>query len=228
MKRIATFLLLPCFALAGSPPIGDLQAYSPSLAGLITTYKSQVPVLTQYAEQQDFRLPHEKLAIVAHELIHIASAGNSGYWNNGQILEGYRQENWAGIQNRQLVPTASEQSQLAPVWEAYWKQTPDNRLGNILDEINAYSLTVGFVCRYEPKVSEKQTDPLIGHLTLLNVYLRTYRQLMPTRYKQLQSSRVTRGIIESMASQGWRALAGCGVSRINNQEEIALFLNLKK
>ncbi|MCD5327844.1 hypothetical protein ACFFU8_09585 [Chromobacterium piscinae] len=227
MKRLLPILLLPCLAAAGPMPLSDLHNFNASIAALHQIYKQQVPALTKYAEQQDFQHPYEKLAIVSHELIHIASAANVGYWSNGQILAGYEPAYWVGLKNRQIQPTADEQGQLAAVWEGYVKRTPNNTLGNVLDEINAYSSTVGFVCKHAPQDAVRQIAPLMGHLTLMNAYLRNYRLVLPNRYSQLQQNLVIKSIIESMATQGWKALANCKIDRIDHQEEVLRFLNAR-
>ena len=224
MHKFLACLLIAIANPVWATPLEDLQAFSPTLATLPAEYPQQVPQLQTYAKSQDFTDPHEQLTVVVHELIHIASAAHQGYWVRGTIYDGYTRHYWQGLKASDVDPTPGERNQMAAILNNYWERNPANDMGNVVDEINAYGETVPFVCAYAPTRASRQVQPLIGHLTLLNAWLRAFRTLNHSRYVELQSTNATRGIIDLTVHQAWQTLSQCGVRQISHQEEIQTFL----
>ncbi|WP_205182623.1 hypothetical protein [Burkholderia sp. LMG 13014] len=226
LKLVAPIAMLAALVSpVQATPQTDLERFSPALAALQAEYPEQVLQLQAYARSQDFTEPHEQLAIVSHELIHVASAAHDGYWINGTIYEGYQSQLWKGISAGDVTPSPDERNQMAPILNNYWERNPSNDLGRVIDEINAYGETTAFVCLYARERASRQTGPLIGHLTLLNAWLRAFRTNAPDQYARLKTTNTTRGIIGLTVNQAWHALASCGVQQIRHQDEVQLFLN---
>ena len=131
-----------------------------------------LPTLQRYVVQQGFSEPHEQAAVIAHELIHIESARLGAFWISGQGFDGYLASDWPPTVGRDLQLTGAEKAQLGVLYESYLLRNPATTLSNVLDELNAYSQTAGFVCLHFPAGAAKQTGPLLGHLALANAFLK--------------------------------------------------------
>lgn len=211
---------------AKADPIDELEKQEPSLYKLYVDSKQYSGPLGDYARQQGFRNPYENLGTVVHEMIHIASAMHVGFFIQGVYYEPYLRNNaWPSLKNRDIAPFLypDEQSVISSV---YLPSTPDNSVGNILDEINAYSHVAGFICRNEPQSSKKQAINLSGHLSLLGAHLRASRTRLPTEYHNLLAMRESAGAIDTIYRRSIQALAACGVlaSRASDSE-ITYFLD---
>lgn len=218
--RLILVLAMVGPAHAALDPIHALKQQEPGLYRLFLESNEYAKQLVGYANQQGFRQPFENLGTAVHEMIHIASAIHAGFFIDGVYYEPYLRSNaWPGLKNSDvgnfLLP--EERSLISSV---YLPNTPKNNLGNVLDEINAYSHVTGFICRNEPASAGKQVHNLTGHMFLLEAYLRAARTRLPEDYLKLGASRESRGAIETLYTRAVDALKACGVpeSRIPGRE----------
>lgn len=165
-----------------------------------------------YAAQQGFFEPENVLATTLHELIHIDSAAHQGYSVAGTYLAPYvSHQSWPFLNNADVSAYLSppEKSALGLIHSSYIRLTPQNRLGNVLDEINAYTQTVPFLCQEAPGQSITHLNNLVGHLTLVEFYLRTLRERFPEQYRKLTANRVSRGALETLVANAYKTLNLC-------------------
>lgn len=195
---------------AGAVPADVLQVQAPSLFRLYQEYAGYQPALREYANRQGFRAPFENLATVVHEMIHIASAVHAGFFIDGVYYEPYVVKSaWPALTNSDIMGSLLPEER-GVISAFYLPSTPRNTMGNILDEINAYSHVAGFVCLNEPGSGVKQVHNLAGHMLLLEAYLRQARTRLPADYIKLAASRVSRGAIETLYFRAVAALKACG------------------
>lgn len=213
--------------LAGSP-LNQLRIQYPSLYKLYISNQQLAATLSAYAEAQGFRLPYEKLATELHEMIHIDSAAHQGYFIDGIYYEPYvNQAAWPGVSNQDIAPHMLP-AERGLIFTNYVLGLPANHLGNVVDEINAYSHVVEFVCRNEPPSASKQVASLLGHLQLQEAYLRTLRIAKPDEYKLLARNLESRGAMVEITNRAWLALQSCGVEPgAIPSTEIEVFVALK-
>lgn len=218
--RLILVLAMVGQAHAAPDPVDALKQQEPGLYRLFLESNGYAKQLAAYANQQGFRQPYENLGTTVHEMIHIASAVHAGFFIDGVYYEPYlRADAWPELKNSDvgnfLLP--EERSLISSV---YLPNTPKNNLGNVLDEINAYSHVAGFICRNEPASADKQVHNLAGHMFLLEAYLRAARTRLPADYMKLGASRESRGAIETLYTRAVDALKACRVpdSRIPGRE----------
>lgn len=220
MRSIGILLLALVSNSLAASPLNDLKEESPSVYQLVNDYSKYQAGFTAYAAQQGFRRPYEKLATVAHEMIHLASATHAGYFIDGVYYEPYiGAEHWPSLRNRDVAPLMRTEER-GLIHSVYMRATPDNNLGNILDEVNAYTHVLPFVCKHEAESAPRQAQNLIGHLHVVEAYLRVARTSRPTEYAALQKNRLSSGAIVTITSRAWAALQGCGLpsAQLPNQE----------
>lgn len=209
---ICAFLLAFGMAVNSSTasPVGDLERQEPALYKLYRDSKTYAVALSNYAAQQGFQQPYEKLGTTVHEMIHINSAIHAGFFIDGTYYEPYlRGDAWPALTNQDIKPYLLS-DELSLISAVYMPNTPRNTIGNILDEINAYSHVAKFICRNEPQSRGKQMRNLSGHLSLLKAYLRISRTFLPGEYAKLAGSRESGGAIETLYARAVRAMQFCG------------------
>jgi hypothetical protein len=196
---------------AADEPLARLKAQAPILAQLYERYPNYRATLENYADRQDFKQPYERLATVVHELIHIDSYVHQGYFIDGVYYEPYlKPDKWPAVHNRDVAPYVLPAEQ-GVVYQHYMLVTPSNTLANIVDEINAYSHVIEFVCRNEPQSAHKQAQDLYGQLQLGNAYIRYLRERAPAQYQAFWSSREAKGVYLLVMQRAQKALRNCGV-----------------
>lgn len=205
-----------------------LRSGYPALYKLYQSYPSYRPAFTDYANRQGFRRPVENLATVVHELIHIDSSTHQGFFIDGIYYEPYlRRDAWPSPTNEQVKPYLLEPER-GVIYRFYLLNTPQNHLGNVVDEINAYGHVLPFVCRNEPDSTDKQVKNLIGFLHLTEGYLRTLRTGLPAEYLRFSGQKEARGVFGLAVQKAWNALHDCGVSDgAIPAQEARFFLNTK-
>lgn len=194
---------------AAEQPAELLAKQEPKLHVLMQKYQSHLPQLARYAGAQGFVQPVERLATVMHELVHIDSAAHQGYYIDGVYYEPYLDGSaWPALTNgavlHQLLP--AEQSAAS---QRYATITPQNTLGNVVDEINAYAHVLPFSCRNEPDTAGKQVNLLVGFLNLGEAYLRTLRTRLPEEYSRLRANQASRGALLLVTERAYTALSKC-------------------
>lgn len=210
-RQLLWVLLLVVQGAFASSPLQILREHYPALFRLHQNYPGHHQVFENYAVQQGFAEPVERLATVIHELIHVDSAAHMGFFIDGVYYEPYvAASHWPRVNNQQLAQFTNLAGAGA-VFHRYVLNTPTNHLGNVIDEINAYAHVLPFVCAHEPKNAQKQTDNLIGFLFLVENYLRVLRTVFPDEYRRLTTSREAKGAFGLVVSRAWRALQGCRV-----------------
>ncbi len=213
-RKIASFIVAASIAGAcfgQTQPLEALRQQAPALHKLYVENSSYAAQLGEYASRQGFRQPYENLGTVVHEMIHVASAVHDGFYIEGIYYEPYvHREAWPALTNSDVgkYMVAEERGVISSV---YMPNTPKNNLGNVLDEINAYSHVAGFICRNEPSSADKQVRNLAGLLQVEEAYLRVARTMLPTEYMRMAAARETRGAIETLYGRAVDALRACGV-----------------
>lgn len=197
---------------SAAEPLDTLKSANPGLYALYSNYQAYHEGLGDYAARQGFRRPYEHLATVVHELIHIDSAVHQGFYIEGTYYEPYLAAGaWPSLNNEQVRPYLTEPERSSNIYRLYVLNTPSNHLGNIVDEINAYSHVAPLVCVYERESAEKQSRNLTGFLHLVEGYLRTLRTRLPGEYQRLREHREARGALTLILERAWAALRVCGV-----------------
>jgi len=212
LRIVFTLLLwLLCVPIHGAELSEALSEFA-HLQKLYQTYPLYRDQLSQYAIRQGFTRPVENLATVVHENIHIDSAAHDGYFVDGIYYEPYlRREAWPHLTNSQ-VGAALLSGEKGLISNVYVRNAPNNHLGNVVDEINAYTHVLPMVCRFEPESKGKQITNLTGFLNLAEGYLRTMRTNLPREYARLSGNREARGAFTLIVQRAWTALRDCGVS----------------
>lgn len=204
--------IVPCSLAANDEPLEALKQQNPTLYNLFRQYDSLEKTLSKYASNQGFRSPFENLGVMIHEIIHISSATNAGFYLDGIFYEPYLEpSHWPNLKNTDVLLrlTANERSAITSI---YMTATPNNNLGNIIDEINAYSQTHVFICRNEPGSIDKQRANLIGFLRVLEAYLRTSRTTDSKGYETFANDAQGAGALNTFVLKAWEALATCGAA----------------
>lgn len=198
-------------AFAQALPVDVLRTQYPALYKLYRDNHGYAPSLAAYATRQGFRQPYEHLGTVLHEMIHITSAAHDGFFIDGIYYEPYlHRDAWPHLSNAEIDKYLTPQERTI-ITAIYLPNTPKNNLGNVLDEINAYSHVAKFICDNEPLSAEKQVRNLLGHLQLQEAYLRVLRTTLPVEYWQLAARRESRGAMVTLNARAVQALRACGV-----------------
>lgn len=229
IRYVLATLFLSLLALAGrADPVDQLKAF-PALLKLYQAYPTYRAGLSRYAVSQGFKRPVESVATVIHETIHIDSVVHEGYFVDGIYYEPYlRKDAWPGLTNSQVLPYL-QPDERGVIYSLYALNTPNNHLGNLIDEINAYGHVMPFICRYEPESKEKQIENLIGFLHLTEGYLRLLRGALSAEYSRFASQREARGAFELIVQRSWKALRDCGVSETSiPSREASYFMSRAK
>lgn len=176
---------------------------------LIPAYPNYISQLTQYVESQGFTTPLEIQTVIIHELIHIDSFTHKGFYIDGQYYEPYLTRSaWPSLNNRTIAPLIPESARDA-IYTNYVLAAPDNHLGNVIDEINAYAQTLPTLCILEPISAAKQIRMLTGHLALADQYLRILSERNPAEYIALTKNRQSRGALETIIANAYKTLTTC-------------------
>lgn len=218
-------LALPS-AVAAESPLELLKSQAPEMYKLYQRNAVYHAAFAQYAQRQGFRGPVEQLATVVHELVHIDSAVHAGFFIGGTYYEPYlRADAWPALTNAEVAGAMLPQEK-GNIYQLYVLNSPKNTLANVIDELNAYSQVATFICRNEPQSGEKQTRNMVGHLNLVEAYLRTLRLQRPDDYRQMSRNRETKGAVLTIVSNTRIALGNCGVNSFAiPKNETDYFLN---
>lgn len=207
------FLGLLTFSVANASEATDLLNRSyPNLNRLYQSYPKLHQQLSGYATMQGYQSPIENLATVVHELIHIDSNLQNGYYMNGSYYEPYMSsQQWPFLSNKDIDQnlTQSDIKALGIIHSEYLRNTPQNTLANILDEINAYTQTIPFICQNDPERSSPHLNALSGHVALVDIYLRVLASTQPEQYRKLSGNRIARGALETIVANAYKTLNQC-------------------
>lgn len=211
--------------MAAEVPLELLRQQSPELYKLYQRNAGYHAAFALYAQRQGFRGPVEQLATVVHELIHVDSAVHSGFFIGGTFYEPYlRPDAWPALSNAQIAGEMQPEEK-GNIYQFYVLASPKNTIANIIDELNAYSQVATFICQNEPSSSDKQIRNMIGHLNVLEAYLRTLRTKAPDDYKKMARNKEAKGAMTTIVSNTRTALGNCGVdSRKIPRQEANFFL----
>jgi hypothetical protein len=137
---------------------------------------------------------------------------HQGYYIDGIYYEPYvGTQHWPGLRNSDIAPLMKPHER-GLIHSVYMRATPNNNLGNILDEVNAYTHVIGFVCKHEPQSAVRQIDNLVGHLHVVEAYLRVARLRAPGDYQTLLQNRFSAGALKTITERAWTALSACNWS----------------
>jgi hypothetical protein len=213
---------------ATASPTDVLVERYPSLAKLYSQGKAYAPGLEKYAAMQGFNAPFEKIGTVLHELVHIYSATHAGFLIGETYYEPYvKKSSWPSLTNSQITKYVLPSEQ-GVIYRNYALNTPNNHLGNVIDELNAYSQVAHFICVNEPTSAPKQLRNIVGHLQLIEAYLRMLRAESLKEYEAMMASPETAGAIQTIVQNSWGAAAFCGGDPAMFQgREVMNFLTLR-
>lgn len=216
-KLLAFAALLPSLAFTATPLL------PPHLATLYRAYPHLHQPMGQYAENQGFSGPNEKLATILHELIHIDSAAKSAYVIQGQTYAPYNQaDQWPAFRFAQYIEATQRQAAQdpsiraltsTPIYRLYITNIPGNTLANLADELNAYGQTAAWLCSVTPHVTERvrTTDSLNDLVRVTDHYLATLRSSAPNEYQRLMThQKVARNLLALTLVNATQALTQCG------------------
>jgi hypothetical protein len=207
---VCALLLLPGMALASADSL--LAQQYPALAALYAKYPRYHAQLSDFAISQGFADPVENLATVVHELIHIDSAAHQGFFIDGTYYAPYLTVNaWPSVTNKEIENrlTDTDRAVMGPVYFGYLNNTPKNTLGNVLDEINAYTQTIPFICANSPQTATRHLNILAGHLAMADSYLRILAARYPDQYRTLSTNKTSRGALETIIANAYTTLNIC-------------------
>lgn len=181
--------------------------------------------LGEYARDQGFNHPQEEIAVIAHELIHIAQAHHNGFYVDGVYAAPYILDPvWRSFPlptNKDVVTGLSYADKQSVIHRNYAGNTPENRLPNVIDEINAYRLTAPWICQKAPTDRcQKQIVSLTGHLQLAAQHLSFLRKKHPDDAERLRADtagRLTLRII-GLGVKALRDIGGKALDRTSVQE----------
>lgn len=221
LQRLLVYLaFLGSANAAWASPAEVLKAQYPALYKLYVSNPALNGPLGDYALKQGFRKPFENLGVVIHERIHVESAAHQGFFIDGVYYEPYlNRSSWPNLTNEQVRPYMRPEEK-GVIYSLYVQNTPDNHLGNVVDELNAYGHVLEFICKNEPESTEKQVRNILGFLHLQEAYLRAIRIAMPEDYKRLAYNRQSRGAVITVTDRAWKAMQVCGftATQIPSQE----------
>lgn len=210
--------------LGNVTPTERLQADYPALHRLRIEYAAYEENFISYGKKQGFLNPYESLGTAVHELVHLASAKHYGFFIDGVYYEPYVEPAaWPSLHNEDVIPEIATAERGRIYWN-YLRNTPRNNLGNILDEVNAYTHVLKFICMNEPQSCRRQADNLIGHLQVVEVYLRLTRTKRPGEYAALAKNRQSLGAIRTITGRAWDALLACGLPGVQLPRQEAAYL----
>jgi hypothetical protein len=202
----------------------SLRDEIPELYLLFNKYTFLHSTLSEYAKRQHFTGSVENTAIVIHELIHIDSARKQGFYIAGQYYEPHlSRQAWPTPSNAEIQMQMTEQEKSTNIYRAYVMNTPNNHLGNVIDEINAYSQTLPFICEHEPSSAPRHLDSLQGHLSLANAWLRILENYYPADYFRLANHPDSRGALETIVSNGLKAVSKCTSLHVTSTTQANLY-----
>lgn len=197
---------------SAATPLEVLRKSNQSLYTLYQVYAPNHKQLSDYAIMQGFQRPTENLATVLHEIIHIDSFAHQGYYIGGTYYAPYLTPSaWPTLNNSGLLPdlSADDITALGPIYAAYMPNAPKNTIANELDEINAYTQTIPLICANAPQEVAKHLQALTGHLTLVDIYLRTLATTYSSQYRQLANNLTSRGALETIVANAYTTLNQC-------------------
>ncbi|MCP4023645.1 MAG: hypothetical protein GY729_17500 [Desulfobacteraceae bacterium] len=203
----------------------DCLAFEPHHQALFDESDTYHRVLFQYARSQGYSTPCSQRVIALHELIHIDSAAYDGYTNaKGHLIPYIGDPVWPALNNKDVLSklTKEEQNKIGNLTWQYMKRAPYNTIANILDELNAYGQTSGYMI---PGTPEKTTylEYQEKYLHLLDAYLRLISEKEKNAYfvmTQNLNAWLTINDIVNQAGKVWpsekRAAIGKNLSHINS------------
>lgn len=203
-----------------------LHQSEPGLYALYKRYPQYHEVFQMYARMQKFSRPLEQLGTVVHELIHVDSLVHSGFFVEGVYYEPYlRSTAWPQLSNEQLAQHLKSEEKNSRVFWDYVLKTPKNHLGNALDELNAHTHVVPWVCQHEPASKEIQSNNLNGFLLLVNSYLRVLEEHYESQYHELLQAVESRGALTLLVSRALSARTKCATPVPDDLPNISAFLD---
>ena len=202
----AITIAVACAAAHGQPAPEIYRYYAP-------LYGDK---LGEYARAQGFNDKEEERAVVAHELIHIAQAHHQGYYIDSVYTGPYLLDPvWKAFPlptNRDVLASLSYDERNGFIQRLYATNTPENTLGNVIDEVNAYRLTAGWVCQKAPKDRcQKQIVSLAGQIELAAQHLRLFRKKDPDAAERFRDSPPGK-LVQRILTVGTRTLLEIGGS----------------
>lgn len=218
--------LLAVALFMGNPIPSQANAPAPTLPSYFNTLFQAYPqlhqTLGQYADNQGFTGPKERLSTVLHELIHIDSAAKNAYLIHGQTYAPYNQPAaWPAYRFAQFQdvlnknPDSGSQRLIAtPVYRLYISNIPNNTLASLADELNAYGQTAKWLCQVTPFDRNERTktlDSLRDMLRITNAYLGTLRSAVPAQYTTFYAyQKPARNLLALTVLNAQDALSFCG------------------
>lgn len=155
-------------------------------------YASLLPQMREYAKGQGFTDPIENNMTAMHELVHIGQAHHRAFLMNSGWVGSYITDGsfWQDFPNMQEVIAWALDNHLTlpQKVKGYITLNPYNKFGNVLDEINAYRLTVDTICTYERKNCQKSLDYMAGHLALLDLFTKYQEANKPYLTQKMQAN----------------------------------------
>lgn len=226
-QRINVKIPLFLWVVFFSPAVHSQDfALPPHLFNLYHAYPSLHQQLSRYATTQGFTQPHEHLATILHELIHIDSAAHQAFVINGQNFAPYNQPSaWPTYNFSDFRKTRSnnhiaglQKSTENPIYHQYIINAPQNTLANLADELNAYTQTAQWLCETAPKTEQTKTVNSFTHLyQVTHAYLKALQTDAPAQYQAfLTKQHQARKLLELVLIKARGVLALCATTPLDD------------
>jgi hypothetical protein len=214
---ILSIILITTTAYSGPAENNACPEFSEAHQKLYEEYQTGEAILKQYAYNQGFRGACEQRLVALHEMVHVDSAIKEAYFDRGKYVVPYLFDSaWTdlGLTNWDVLDkkTTAEYHKIGSVVARYLRDTPDNHLGNIVDELNAYGQTLLYTSPKEKGALKKQIVNLKGHLAVVEVYLRLLEEEHPKKYVIFTKDKAGR-VLRLMCINAWKTLAKAGVDK---------------
>lgn len=214
---ILSIILISTTAYSGTSTPPACPEFSDAHQKLYAEYQTGKDILKQYAYNQGFRGACEQRLVALHEMVHIDSAIKEAYFDRGKYVVPYLFNSaWTnlGLTNWDVLDrkTTAEYHKIGSVVARYLRDTPDNHLGNIVDELNAYGQTLLYASPKEKGALKRQVSNLKGHLAVVEVYLRLLEEEHPKKYVIFTKDKAGR-VLRLMCINAWKTLAKAGVDK---------------
>lgn len=222
------FLMLPALSFSKEKKCKPFSSWHQSL---FNAYKGLHAPLYQYAGGLGFSEDCSQKIIVLHELIHIDSATHRSFVVDQTHLKPYIfNPVWPSINNAYVISRISRAEEVAIGYllKAYVKPNPENKIPNILDELNAYGQTVGYFVS-GTRHHKKYRTRMAQYLYLLDAYLRVCKKNFPNQYYRMARNKDTHSTLQRIVIQAQPAWSVQERLRMNLRIlNITEFINLKK
>lgn len=156
---------------------------------LISEYNVHLKILCTYADRQGFSQNNERDLTVLHELIHLDQAKHQGFKviNKGYTSFYVEDSTWGYVSVKYMLSKISKEKN--NIYEQYLLPNENLVLGNLIDELNVYSIMLPYFIKYKDNdfVLNKQINNIAHFLRYINLYFYVLRTSAPAQYSAMRT-----------------------------------------